>query len=184
MNKFGFVAVLALCIPLSGLAQEPSATDTCGGASILAMESQPAQEDPAMQAKMDRLITSLRVGHQQCLDRLDRIRRKDEALGIAAPAAKPAPVIAPLYPAAASAGAVCSVVSPSGQPCIQKLSEQRGIDGAPDEAVYGNGCATPVEVSVFFNDGSRASSTVKAKSASTLTCDNCGGVKSIEASCP
>jgi hypothetical protein len=182
MNKLYLIAGLAMCLPLSALAHEPAETDPCGGGSILAMEKQPTQEDPAMQAKMDRLVAKLRVGHAQCMDRLDRIRQKDEALGIATPT-RPAPQLATLYPVA-STQAVCSVLAPSGQPCIQKLSEQRGTNGTQDEIVYGNGCATSVVVAALFNDGSRASSTVKAKSAATLTCDNCDGVKSFEATCP
>lgn len=182
MDKLCSVVILAFCLPLSVFSQEPTKFDACGGASILALEGQQPQEDPVTQAKMDRLAIILRANHKQCMNRLDQIHRKDEALGIAS-SVHPASAMMPLYSAAPALVTTCSVIASSGQPCIKKLSEKRGVNGAQDEVVYGNGCATAMEVSVFFNDGSRSSSTVKSKSISTLTCDNCGGLRSFEASC-
>lgn len=175
------LALLMLIVPTLVQAQgfEPAQDDPCGGASIISLERQPPQADPATQAKMESLAARLRQGHRACMDQLHARQEKDASLGIAskprpAPSTPPAPQAAP---------AVCSVVAPSGQPCVQKLSEQLGTGGAADEVVYGNGCAAPIELSVFYKDGSRASSTVKAKSASTLSCNDCGGVQSIEVAC-
>lgn len=126
---------------------------------------------------MDRLADNLRSGHQECVERLQKIHERDERLGIAT---QPRALAAqsPVQPTAQ-----CSVVAPNGQPCIQKLSEQLGGSGKADEVVYGNGCPATIEVSVFYKDGSRGLATVKGRSAATLMCDDCGGVQSIEATC-
>ena len=76
MKPIALVLLALLSTPV--LAQ----SDPCGGASLDKMAAAPAEPDPVMQKKMDRLLGSMRVSYEKCMAVLARRDQHDNALGI------------------------------------------------------------------------------------------------------
>ena len=176
------LACLLLCLSLPAFAQD----DACGRASLEAMDKAVPDKDPAMQAKMERLRATLWKGYEQCIATLNRRQAREEGLGMKTfrPATAPiGPGVLAKVVAVDDKIAACSVVNSAGAPCVRKASEKMGVAGHADEAVFANACINPIEISVLYNDHSRAMATVKPGASATLLCNDCGGVKSTESVC-
>lgn len=181
------LGALVVGLGLAGTSMaSPQAEDpyfaACGGQSILDLENQPAQPDPATRAMVDRMLARLREGYDRCARGLARRHQQDRALGIAVPATPPASPGVSSHQVVDAQEASCSMLDRAGAPCVKKLQDlsSQGVS----RAVFGNACAYPLEVRAFFADGSRGALTVKPASSAEMTCADCGRVQDFEVACP